>query len=516
MVMINWTVGRANLESMLATSGVVAVLTSKKFISKLGSSVDLSILKERDMLLYTDDIKENMYGGFGPLEKLKALVLSKLPVSILKSLYDLDNINKKSEAAVLFTSGSEAKPKGVVLSHGNVLSNIRATVSCLIQENDCVMGVLPPFHAFGFTVTSMLPVVTGVKVAYFANPLEYKTVAKQIDRWQSTIYIGTPTFANGMLKAARADFQRRKKDGGDLVRDSDYLTSSLRLVVTGAEKTPESLFALAAEQRLDVLEGYGVTECSPVLAVNRLGKTRSGVGLPIPGTYLAVADEAKYISGEIDVLCVSDSDGNTAGQTGQRGVVLAQGANIFGDPDAAPPKAYLGIPLSEKNPFAFVQSLPSSALGASPGWWYDTGDLGSIDEIGNLVLAGRLKRFVKIGGEMISLPALEDALKKKTLSDGSQPWADSDNGAVLAVEAYEAEGEKPTLGVIAAVDLTLEEANEQLQAEGMPNLARIKIKLDSRNVFDKKWADRGTLPLLGSGKSDYAQMKAAVKVATLA
>jgi len=514
MVMINWTIGRANLEHMIASTGIAAVLTSKRFLSKLSPDVDLSPLKDRDMLLYTDDIKENVYGGFGPLDKVKAAVLSKMPGSILQWWYELGKLTKDSEAAILFTSGSEAQPKGVVLSHGNVLSNIKAVVPILIEKSDCVMGVLPPFHAFGFTVTSMLPIVTGVKVAYYANPLEYKTVAKQISQWKPTIYIGTPTFANGLLKAARSDFEKRKAEAGDA--EATYLTSSLRLLITGAEKTPETIFDLADQQGLTILEGYGVTECSPVLTVNRPGKSRSGVGYAIPGTVLAIADEAKYMSGDIEVVATSDSEGRVQGSVGQRGVVLAQGPNVFGDPDATPPRAYLGIPMAEKNPFAYVKSLPSGASTASPGWWYDTGDLGMFDESGALVLVGRLKRFVKIGGEMVSLPALEDALKRRTLDDGSCPWADTDNGAVVAVEAYDAEGQRPVLGLVTAIDVSLEDANAQLAAEGMPALARLRLKLDSREAFDVKWAERGTLPLLGSGKSDYAQMKAAVKSAALA
>lgn len=514
IVMLNWTAGRANLEHMIAITGITSVLTSKRFINKIEpAGVDLSPLKDKNMLLYTDDIKENMYGGFGPLDKLKAAILSKFPTSVLKSWCNIDNLKMDSDAVVLFTSGSESMPKGVVLSHDNVLSNIKSVVPVLIESQDCLMGVLPPFHAFGFTVTSMLPVVTGVKVAYYANPLEYKTVAQQIAKWQPSVYIGTPTFASGMLKAASAEFQRRANDGQD--SDAKYLTSSLRLVVTGAEKTPEDLFDIAEQQNFTLLEGYGVTECSPVLSVNRPGKARAGVGTPIPGTWLAIADERKYLSGEIEVIAVSDGIGATKGSIGKRGIVLAQGPNVFGDPDGSSPKAYLGIPLSEKNPFVYATSLPSGST-AAPGWWYDTGDLGFFDESGALILAGRLKRFVKIGGEMVSLPALEDALKKRTLSDGSRPWADTDSGAVIAVESYEADGERPVLGLLAAVDATLEEANSQLQAEGMPSLARLKIKIDSRDAFEAKWVERGTLPLLGSGKSDYAQMKVAIKSAALA
>jgi len=516
LVMINWTAGGANIEFMIAVSGITTVLTSKKFMDKVGKTADLSVLQERDMLLYTEDIKENAYGGFGPLNKLKAAILSKLPQSLLKTWYKLGQLHKESDAVVLFTSGSEAKPKGVILSHGNVLSNIRSVTPVVVKDDDCLMGVLPPFHAFGFTVTSMLPLVTGTKAAYFANPLEFKMVARQIGKWRPTVYIGTPTFTMGMLKASTSDFRKQQKQAEGV--SGSYLTSSLRTAITGAEKTPDEAFELAKQQGLTILEGYGVTECSPVLTVNREEKPRAGVGNAIPNICLAIASEAKYQKGETEVIAVADSAGATYGNgVGMRGVVLARGSSIFGNPTATPPRAYLGLPLSEKNPFVEVRKLPIGAeVVASPGWWYDTGDLGYLDESGALVLAGRLKRFVKVGGEMLSLPALEEALKRRTLSDGSQPWADKDGGAVVAIEAYEVDGQKPVLGFVTAVDASLEDANDQLKFEGFTNLARLKVKVDSREAFDAKWAERGCLPLLGSGKADYAQMKAAVKAAALA
>jgi len=516
LVMINWTAGRANIEHMIAVSGIATVLTSKKFMDKVGKTADLSVLQERNMLLYTDDIKENAYGGFGPLNKLKAAILSKLPQSFLKSWYNLGQLDKDSDAAVLFTSGSEAKPKGVILSHGNVLSNIRSVTPVVVKDSDCLMGVLPPFHAFGFTVTSMLPLVTGTKAAYFANPLEFKTVARQVRKWQPTVYIGTPTFTMGMLKASASNFRKHQKQGNGT--SSSYQTSSLRIAITGAEKTPDEAFEFAKQQGITILEGYGVTECSPVLTVNREGKPRIGVGNAIPHTCLAIADEAKYQNGEIEVVAVADSAGVTYGHgVGMRGVVLAQGPNIFGNPTATPPRAYLGFSFSEKNPFVEVRQLPTGAeVVASTGWWYDTGDLGYFNGSGALVLAGRLKRFVKVGGEMLSLLALEEALKRRILSNGSQPWADNDAGAVVAIEAYEADGQKPVLGLVTAVDASLEDANEQLKLEGFTNLARVKVKVDGKEAFDAKWAESGCLPLLGSGKAIYAQMRAAVKAAALA
>jgi len=509
-VMINWTVGRASLEHVMNCTGIKTVITSKAFLKKLGPEVELACLLEADgMVIFTEDLKENRLGGFGLFQKLSAKRAAGKSADTLVQRYKLSTITREDEAVVLFTSGSESVPKGVPLTHGNILSNVAGMLNVAqVDDGDCLFGALPPFHSFGFTVTTMAPLVSGLKIAYYPNPTEYRRISREVQRWKPTIYLGTPTFVNGVLQASKVDVQKAevKIVPGNSAKvfplEASWPTASLRLCVTGAEKTPDELFALAAEHvpTIEIIEGYGITETSPVLTANRLGKPRAGVGLPIPGASLALLEEAAYLEKRQEVLC-RWVDGRIEGPAGVRGVILAGGPSVFGAPDADPPSGYLKIPLSEKNPFIKVEGT----------WMYDTGDLGYFDEGGNLYLAGRLKRFVKIAGEMVSLVALEAALKQRTLEDGSRPWADSEAGPRVAAECFEPDGGgKPILGLVAAVDATLEDANEQLRAAGMPKIAKLTVHVDARVAFGARWAEQGTLPLLGTGKTDYASCKRAV------
>eukprot|EP00931_Biecheleriopsis_adriatica_P076305 TRINITY_DN50026_c0_g1_i1.p1 TRINITY_DN50026_c0_g1~~TRINITY_DN50026_c0_g1_i1.p1 ORF type:complete len:1021 (+),score=200.22 TRINITY_DN50026_c0_g1_i1:41-3103(+) len=514
-VMVNWTVGRASLEHVVTSTGIRTVITAKAFLKKLGPEVDLScLLKKEGLLLFTEDLKANTFGGFGLLDKLAAKRASGKSVQKLIAKYKLNERSPESEAVVLFTSGSESFPKGVPLSHSNVMANIKGIMGAAEQRSsDIILGTLPPFHSFGFAVTTMLPLVTGVKTAYYPNPTEYRRIAREMNRWKPTLYLGTPTFVMGVLKAAEAD---RKKGAAPKVKaawsssgkvvptdstaDPPWPTASLRICITGAEKTPDDLFALAQTHtpELSVLEGYGITETSPVLTVNRLGKARSGVGQPLDGISLALLDTEEYLVKK--AKCISKlSNGSVDGAIGTTGVIAAAGPNVFGAPDANPPRGYLGIPLSEKNPFVKIDDT----------WYYDTGDLGYFAEDGALHLAGRLKRFVKIAGEMVSLVALEAALKERQI-EGTKPWADSEVGPVIAVEAFEPDGEKPVLALVTAVQAELDEANEQLRAAGMPKIAKLTVKVEVHSTFESRWADQGTLPLLGTGKTDYASVKRAV------
>jgi len=466
-------------------------------------------------------MKANRHGGFGLMQKLGAMRTSRKSAGALAGRFGLEKIAPESEAVVLFTSGSENYPKGVPLSHGNILSNVSGVLEAAqAKQSDCLFGVLPPFHSFGFTVTTIGPAVTGLKAAYYPNPTEHRRIAREMARWRPTVFLGTPTFANGILQAAKADREKAAaapaaapapphkphKPGAVVPLDeaaAPWLTASLRLVVTGAEKTPDALFDFAAREHdppIDIIEGYGITETGPVVAANRPGRPRSGVGWAIAGTSLALLGVDRYLAKEQELVALCDEQHHVEGKARQEGVILVQGPGIFGAPGAQPPRGYLGIPLAEKNPFVQLRG----------GWWYDTGDLGYFDESGALHLAGRLKRFVKIAGEMISLGSLEAALKLRTPADGGRPWADVEDGPVVAVEAYEADGEKPILGLIAAVDATLDLANRQLQEAGMPKIAKLTVLVDGRAAFDERWAQQGTLPLLGTGKSDYAQMKRAL------
>jgi long-chain-fatty-acid--[acyl-carrier-protein] ligase len=312
--------------------------------------------------------------------------------------------------------------------------------------------------------------------------------------------LGTPTFVNGVLRSAEA--ARNKAIEGK--QDPSWLTASLRLCVTGAEKTPDHLYAFGEshDPPIKIIEGYGITETSPVLTANLPGKPRAGVGWPVAKSTIALIDLEAFNDGR-QVKLIATSDGNELkGDVDKRVLICANGPCVFGDPGGNPPSGYLGIPLTEKNPYVFFKER----------WWYETGDLGTFDNTGALYLAGRLKRFVKIAGEMVSLVSLEAALKQRVLPDGSHPWADKDSGPVLAVEGYEA-GEKPVLALVTAVDASLDDANDQLREAGMPKIAKLTFLLDSRAVFDAFWAQQGTLPLLGTGKTDYASVKKALAAA---
>jgi long-chain-fatty-acid--[acyl-carrier-protein] ligase len=336
-------------------------------------------------------------------------------------------------AVILFTSGSESVPKGVPLSHRNVLSNLQgALTSIQLDSSDVLYGFLPPFHSFGFTVATLLPLTAGLKTAYYPNPTESRKLARGIGIWHPTVICGPPTFISGILKASA---------GGQM--------RSLRLLLSGAEKAPAELFTRAAELcDGHILEGYGITETAPVLTFNRMGEPRIGVGKPIANVELLIVDPASH----------------QPLPTGQRGLILAHGPNVFA--------GYLG------------KDSADASCEVNGKRWYITGDLGVLDEPGNLTISGRLKRFVKIGGEMISLPAMEAAL---------QAVHPNHEGEVRsAIASVELEGGRPVLGLFTAFALTVEEANRILKEAGFSNLARLQ-RLERLDA----------IPVLGTGKTDY-------------
>jgi long-chain-fatty-acid--[acyl-carrier-protein] ligase len=345
-------------------------------------------------------------------------------------------------AAILFTSGSEALPKTVPLSHGNLLANVRAvTAAYALRRDDRLLGILPPFHSFGLTVTTLLPLVSGLRAAYHANPTEGAAVARLCGAWRVTLLAGTPTFLGA---AARAG--------------SDEELSSLRLVITGAEKCPDRLHDYLASRfpRLSVLEGYGVTECSPVVCANREEDPRRGtIGVPLPGVEVALAhpDTGKGVG------------------TGEAGVLLVRGESVF--------SGYLGE--GAPDPFQQFEGVR----------WYRTGDLVRRGPGGHLVFAGRLRRFVKIGGEMVSLPAVEEVLLERFGGEG-------EDGAppALAVGAAPS-GEPPELVLFSAGGIGREEANEAIRAGGLSPLH-----------FVRRVVEVPEIPLLGTGKTDYRALEA--------
>lgn len=431
-LMVNWTVGSKHLESVASLSQVQTVLTSWTFLDRL-DNVDLTPIEKQLVML------EDVRGKFGLAAKLKALFRSKLSAKTILRIFKANKIDPHSKAVLLFTSGTESMPKGVPLTHFNILSNQRPVLEMIdIYSTDVLYGLLPPFHSFGFTVSTLLGLLAGVRIAFSPDPTDGKRLAQGFARWGVTIMIGAPTFIKGMLKAGKPE---------------DFKT--MRMCVTGAEKAPQELFQLMKNIDKDglLIEGYGITECSPVLTANQPGDAHIGVGTPLKGIELLIVHPETH-----EVLPV-----NT------QGLILARGPNIF--------SGYINPGIS--SPFMNVNGQD----------WYKTGDLGFLDETNHLTISGRLKRFIKLGAEMVSLASIEDALHQYT--DKKQLMA-PETGASLAVCAKEIAGEKTKIYLFSVFDLDLDDVNKFLRDYGFSNI----IKISSVTKLDE-------IPLMGTGKVNY-------------
>ncbi len=435
-VMINWTVGPRHLETVAKLSNVQVVLSSWSFIDRV-ENLDLNGLEDRVVML--EDLRHKFTLG----TKLKALWRSKKSVQSILKIFGTDKLTEEDKAVLLFTSGTESMPKGVPLTHKNVLTNQRAIVEAIdLYEDDILYGFLPPFHSFGFTVGSLVAFVAGLRTAYFPDPTDGANLAKGVEKWKITILPGAPTFLKSILKAAKP---------GQL--------QSVRLFATGAEKAPPELFKLVDDigKHNTLVEGYGITECSPVLTFNRPGTPNVGVGQAASGVELLIVHPDTF-----EVL-----------PTGARGLILAHGDNVF--------KGYLNPGLS--SPFITIQGKE----------WYKTGDLGYLDELGHLIISGRQKRFIKVGPEMISLAAIEDALLHDALKRGKIA---SQEGPSVAICAKEVHGEKPKIYLFSIMTTSTEEVNRTLREAGFTNL----VKVSSVYFLPE-------LPVMGTGKINYRQLE---------
>lgn len=435
-LLINWTVGPRHLETVTSLSHVQVILSSWAFLDRLENAVLTGI---EDKIVMFEDLRRT---DFTLKQKIKAFYRSKLSTQSILKIFNIQDLSSEARAVLLFTSGTESMPKGVPLTHENILSNQRGVLNGVeLRTNDVLVSMLPPFHAFGFTVTGLLPLLSGIRAIYYPDPTDGKGLARTIEHWNASVVIGTPTFLKGMFKGAKA---------GQL--------KTLRLCATGAEKAPPELFKTAKQlPYCAVVEGYGITECSPVLTFNDLGDPSKGVGKAIPGVEMRVVDLNTHIPLEI----------------GKVGLILVRGPGVF--------NGYLNKGLS--SPFILVNDEP----------WYSTGDLGFIDPEGNLTISGRLKRFVKVGGEMISLAALEEAL----LQIMGQKIRDlQEEGPVLAVCAKEISGEKPKFYLFARFAMTVDEANKAFRESGFSNLVKISDVIQVKEI-----------PIMGSGKTNYRALE---------
>lgn len=436
-VMINWTVGRHHLEAVKKTTNLESIITSKAFLKNL-PDLDLTIVL--DQLVFVEDLRASI----SLYEKLKAAFLTKLKYETLIKKLGLLQIDKKSPAVLLFTSGTETTPKGVPLSHENILFDMKSAFDRVKTTNqDVILGFLPPFHSYGFTVCGLLPLVSGVRAIYYPNPTHYKKLARLIEQWGVTFLAGAPTFLKGILQPSQKE-----------------LYKSLRVIISGAEKAPESLLKKIEEicPDADFLEGYGLSECAPILTLNIPGQVHQGVGPALDG---------------VEILITHPETGKPVPQ-GEKGQVLGRGPNIF--------EGYLGEGI--QSPFVECEGKK----------WFKTGDLGYLDERGYLTLVGRLKRQIKIGGEMINLNALEDGLTKKFIDEGMIDLEHKDEPS-LAVCANE-ESDRPRIYLFTTFDVQVDEVNKRIRKLGFSNLHKVYHvqKIDA-------------LPLMGSGKVHYRKLE---------
>jgi long-chain-fatty-acid--[acyl-carrier-protein] ligase len=428
-VLLNWTTGPANLAHAARVMGLTHVLTSRAFIDRSGVEV------EGVEYVFLEELR----GGIGKFELLRELLAVRwLPGRIRKRVPAAD---PNQPAVVLFTSGSEKAPKAVPLTHVNLLSDLRGALACLeITRADSILGFLPAFHSFGLTVTGLLPLLGGCRVIHHPDPTDAGGLARKTAGYRPTLLASTPTFVSYL-------FERAKR--GEL--------DSLRMIVVGAEKCPTSLFERCKQMAPNavLLEGYGITECAPVVAVNTPRANRPGtVGRALPG---------------VEVSAV-DLESEETLPTGQMGMLWVSGPTVF--------PGYLGY--DGPSPFRERGGLR----------WYVSGDLAEIDADGFIHLAGRLKRFLKAGGEMISLPALEEPFTRM--------FPPTDEGPRVAVEGVEAEGGRRIV-LFTTEPIALRDANAKLLEAGFRGVMR----LDEARRVDK-------IPVLGTGKTDYKVLRALI------
>ncbi len=426
-VMLNWTVGTKVLEHCIEQVGIKKILSAGTFIEKVKELLPESIHSK--IILFEKKVKTISLGS-----KLKGVLKSKLSFLIARPEMD-------DTAVVLFTSGSEAMPKAVPLSHKNIVSDLAAVFNLAeLSNNETFLSFLPPFHSFGFTVLSILPLISGVKVAYTPNPTDAREVLRVLKHVQANLLIGTPGFLKLLMSEGSA-----------------YHFKSIHYAISGAEAMPAALkhqFENMTDNAL-ILEGYGITECAPVLSLNPVEKQKlNSVGKLLPG---------------IDGLILDLETGKKLGY-GESGMIYVSGDNIF--------SGYLGQ--TNQNPFKTIDGKK----------YYKTGDLGYFDDEGFLFITGRLKRFIKIAGEMISLPFIEKILLEKYGEEEEQ---------ILAVEGSD-KTNPADIVLFTTKEIDLIEANKYLLSNGVAAIAKIK----RTEQIDE-------IPVLGTGKINYKELRALIE-----
>jgi acyl-[acyl-carrier-protein]-phospholipid O-acyltransferase/long-chain-fatty-acid--[acyl-carrier-protein] ligase len=436
-VNLNFTAGRAANETALARAGIVRVITVPAMLEQI-----------KDFPWPTERIDMAALAKSFPKSDLKrwAILALLAPSSLLRHWIDLPSRGDREEAALLFTSGSSGDPKGVVLTHRNILSNTAQIGAVLGRTNiQSILGSLPFFHSFGFTVMFSWPMLGGPRVVTYPSPLDALKLMETIERHRIELLVTAPTFLRAFLRKGKPQ-----------------QLSSVKLVVTGAEKLPMDLLnEFEAKFGLKVCEGYGMTEASPVVAVNLpdeapsrinpdgvLGRRVGSVGRLLPGLSARIRDPE---TGQDLALFES-------------GMLWLRGANLF--------EGYLND--------------PTRTADVLREGWYKTGDLGRLDEDGFLFIEGRLSRFSKIGGEMVPHQTIE-----QKIAEALHQSADPQDGLLVVVVGVPDEKRGESLVALVATFVEPTELRKQLALMGLPNLWIPKV---IKRV--------PAIPLLATGKLD--------------
>jgi len=448
VVNLNFTSSLSALEYAIKDSNTYTIITSRVFVEKLiQRGYDLSSILAKTEVVYLEDFKK-------PTSKIAIIrnfiMVHLLPLWVLK-LIILTGQDNNATAAILFSSGSEGKPKGIELTHRNILGNIKQVTSVFnIREDDVILSTLPLFHAFGLTVTTFMPLCEGTPMICHPDPTDAVKIGKLIYQHRVTVMCGTSTFF-GLYNRNRQLLPQ--------------MFESLRLVIAGAEKLNEQIrkdFKLKFNK--DIYEGYGATEVAPVASSNlpdeldardwhlQIANRIGSVGLPLPGTAFKIVDPST-----LEELPM-----------GEEGMVLIGGTQVM--------NGYLNNPTKTKEVL-----IPDGDI-----TWYVTGDKGRVDEDGYLTIVDRYSRFAKIGGEMISLSLVEQAV--------SQVFPDASLEVMALSLADDKKGEKIIL-------LHTGELNRSFVRE---NLLRQQL---SPLYIPAEYISVAELPKLGSGKKDYVNAK---------
>lgn len=453
-VNINYTADLIGVSQGLENAGVEEIVASKAFVDKLKEKgFDIDFLFEGKKIIYLEELKLQ-------ISKVKAifllLLVSIFPAWLIQMIW-VKSVCMEDTLLILFSSGSEGVPKGIRLSHKNILGNIKqaSLVMDFDVNKDVMMGTLPLFHAFGIMATTLLPMIEGIPMVAHPDPTDAYGLGKVVFKYKGTILCGTSTFLNIYVRNNKLE---------------PIMFSSLRLVVAGAEKLNNKVRRTFRDKFLiDICEGYGVTETSPGISLsspdtmsddfktiknNIIGK----VGVAFPGTKIKIVDPDTH----------ADLGVNEAGMIIANGIQIMQG--------------YLNNEEKTKEVLIKLDGVT----------WYVTGDKGSLDENGFLTIIDRYSRFAKIGGEMVPLSLVEN--KVSDILENMQPDNSMDVFAVNIPD--EKKGEMIVLLITSDEPIVI----DMIQKE-------IRVKMVNKLYIPGHYLQLDELPKLGSGKKDFTGAK---------